>query len=208
MEPVDRTSGLRARKRTRTKLMVQTEALRLFQQKGYEQTTVDDIAHAAALSSRTFFRYFPTKEDVVLWDEFDDLPFEETWRRGEGDAPVARLLSTIRYMVGELYRRDPDLLLTRFKLAYTVPEVRARFFDQSFKLVGPYYTQLAEAFGVTADDLRLPVILASLFAAMMVALERWQRDDGREDLLRLFDDAIDIVARGLPELHHPGRPGA
>src|SRR5204863_7464233 len=121
--PAKDSSGLRRRKRIRTKQMVQKEALRLFVDKGYDQTTVDDIAHAAAMSPRTFFRYFPSKEDVVLWDEFDDAPFEETWSRGEGDGPVPRLVSSIRYMMEELYRRDPDLLLTRFKLSYQIPEV-------------------------------------------------------------------------------------
>jgi AcrR family transcriptional regulator len=200
MEP---DSGLRARRRTRTKLMVQAEALRLFAQKGYEQTTVDDIAHAAAMSPRTFFRYFPTKEDVVLWDEYDDLPFEEMWSRGHGE-PATRLVSIIREMVEDLYRRDPELFLTRLKLCYQAPEVRARFFDRSFAMVGPYYAQLAAAFGLPPDDLRLPVVLASLFGALMVAVDHWQRRDGRDDLLQLFDEVIAIVADGLPEL----RPGA
>ena len=200
MERVDEASGLRARKRTRIKLMVQAEALKLFGRKGYEQTTVDDIAHAAAMSPRTFFRYFPTKEDVVLWDEFDDLPFEETWSKGEGDHPVPRLVTTIRYMVGELYRRDPELLLTRFRLAYTVPEVRARFLDQTFNVIGPYYAQIADAVGVSPDDLRLAVIVATLFGAMLVAMERWVRRDGKDDLVQLFDEAMAIVAGGLPEL--------
>ncbi len=206
MEQVDTDAGLRTRKRTRTKLMVQAEALRLFARKGYEQTTVDDIAHAAAMSPRTFFRYFPTKEDVVLWDEFDDVPFAQTWSRGKGDAPVPRLVSSIRYMIEELYQRDPELLLTRLKLSYQIPEVRARFLDQSFTVVGPYYSQLAEAFGVPPDDLRLPVILASLFGAMMVAVDRWQRHDGRDDLLRLFDEAIAVLADGLPELRPSAKP--
>ena len=204
MEPVDGGSGLRARRRTRTKMMVQAEALRLFASKGYEQTTVDDIAHAAAMSPRTFFRYFPTKEDVILWDEFDDQPFEETWSHGEGDSPVVRLISSIRDMIGELYHRDPELMMTRFRLCYRVPEVRARFLDQSFTVVGPYYEQLADAFGVPHDDLRLPVVLAALFGAMMVAVGRWQADGGRQDLLKLFDDAVAVVARGLPELGPAG----
>src|SRR5215475_6141459 len=69
----ERSYDLRERKRTRTRLAIQAEAIRLFAEKGYENTTVEDIAYAAAISPRTFFRYFPTKEDVVIWDEYDPV---------------------------------------------------------------------------------------------------------------------------------------
>lgn len=212
MDEENRTSDLRARKRTRTKLMVQAEALRLFVAKGYEQTTVDDIAHAAAMSPRTFFRYFATKEDVVLWDEYDELPFAETWRQGQGDEPMVRLVSSIRFMIDDLWRRDPALLLTRFKLSLAVPEIRARFLDRSFTMAGPYYAHLAEAFGVPSDDTRLQVSVAALLGATMVAVARWADGDGRENLLDLYDEVVTVLAAGLPELtraaHGPGPAGA
>src|SRR6188472_3195108 len=83
-----RSFDLRERKRTRTRLMIQTEALRLFAEKGYAETTVEDIAHAAAISPRTFFRYFPTKEDVVMWDEYDPIALDLIQSRPE-DEPLA-----------------------------------------------------------------------------------------------------------------------
>jgi AcrR family transcriptional regulator len=200
-EPAD----LRTRRRIRTKLMVQREALKLFADKGYEQTTVDDIAEAAAISPRTFFRYFPAKEDVVLWDEYDDRPVEELIHDVKPDNVSAELIRQVREMLGALYTKDPDLLLTRMRLSFTVPEVRARFINQQMTMVGPYFDQLTAAAGAGRDDLGLAVSLAALFAAIMVAAERWQRGGGRDDLLRLFDDAVEALATSAGELRRAVR---
>jgi AcrR family transcriptional regulator len=199
-DPVHRSSDLRRRKRIRTKQMVQKEALRLFADKGYAQTTVDDIAHAAAMSPRTFFRYFPAKEDVVLWDEYDERRMQEVLQIRVDEDPLAQLIRRVREIFAEIYHKDPQLLLTRTRLSFTVPEIRARFFTEQLKLVGPYVDQLREAVGAGPDDLQLPVTLAALYSTMLVAIERWQRNDGREDLLRLFDDAIAALAAGATDL--------
>jgi AcrR family transcriptional regulator len=201
LNPANAPSDLRQRKRVRTKQMVQREALRLFADKGYEQTTVDDIAHAAAMSPRTFFRYFPTKEDVVLWDEYDEPPFQDMVRARLGEEPLADLILLVRETLADLYHKDPELLLTRTRLSLSVPEVRARFLHEQTTMIGPYFDQIADAVGTPRDDLQLRVTLAALYAAVLVAMERWQRHDGREDLLRLFDDAVAALAAGAADLH-------
>jgi AcrR family transcriptional regulator len=188
------SSELRRRRRIRTKQLVQREALRLFAAKGYDQTTVDDIAHAAAMSPRTFFRYFPAKEDVVLWDEYDERSLQELWQPRPGKDPLAELILRIRELMADLYHKDPELLLTRIKLSVRTPEVRARAIDEQFKLLGPYFAQLADTIGAPRDDLGLAVTLAAVFSAILVAMERWQRHDGREDLLKLVDDAFAALA--------------
>src|ERR687886_66340 len=72
-EPDRAAVGLRERKRARTKAAIQQQALRLFREQGYEATTIEQIAEAAEFSPSTFFRYFPTKEDVVMYDDIDPL---------------------------------------------------------------------------------------------------------------------------------------
>src|SRR4029453_6737549 len=94
--PQPRSYDLRERKRTRTRLMIQTEALRLFAEKGYAQTTIEEIADAAAISPRTFFRYFPSKEDVVLWDEYDPLALELLAARSVGEPLAETFRAVIR----------------------------------------------------------------------------------------------------------------
>src|SRR4029450_4190887 len=89
-----RSHELRERKRTRTRLMIQAEAFRLFAEKGYSETTVEEIADAAAISPRTFFRYFPTKEDVVLWDEYDPQVAELLAAR-PAEEPVAESVRAV-----------------------------------------------------------------------------------------------------------------
>ena len=65
--------SLRERKKAQTRAAIQTHALRLFREQGYDATTIEQIIEAADVSETTFFRYFPTKEDVVLQDDFDPL---------------------------------------------------------------------------------------------------------------------------------------
>jgi AcrR family transcriptional regulator len=199
-----RSFDLRERKRTRTRLMIQTEALRLFGEKGYAQTTVEEIADTAAISPRTFFRYFPSKEDVVMWDEYDPLALDLMESRPD-DEPLAEALhAVIRETLGGLYRRDPERLLARVRLAVSVPELRARFFDEQTHGVEQLAPLLARKRGAPADDMQLRVIGSALFAAVSVALDLWQKGGGKSDLLALLDQATDALAEGLRGL----QPGA
>ena len=85
---------------------------------------MEEIADAA-ISARTFFRYFPNTDDVVLWDEYDPLALDLVEARPD-DGPLAETLrAVIRETLGGLHHRDPERLLARVRLALTVPELRS-----------------------------------------------------------------------------------
>jgi AcrR family transcriptional regulator len=202
-----RSYDLRERKRTRTRLMIQAEALRLFAEKGYAHTTVEEIADAAAISPRTFFRYFPTKEDVVLWDEYDPEMGELLAARPE-DEPVAESFrAIIRENLGGLLRRDPDELLTRVQLLSSVPELRARFLEMQASWFSPTEDHGAEMMTAAfahrhrvPDERQLRATAGALSAAVTIAIDEWQRGSGKSDLLSLFDQTVDALATGIGEL--------
>ena len=201
-----RSYDLRERKRTRTRLMIQSEALRLFAEKGYADTTVEEIADAAAISPRTFFRYFPSKEDVVLWDEYDPQVGELLAARPD-DEPVAESFRAIMSeSLDGLLRRDPDQLLTKVRLLSSVPELRARFLEMQTSLLSSTERPGFEMAAALAhrhhvpDERQLRVTVGALSAAVTIAIDEWQRDGGKADLLSLFDQTVDALAAGIGEL--------
>jgi AcrR family transcriptional regulator len=180
--------------------MIQTEALRLFAEKGYAQTTVEEIAHAAAISPRTFFRYFPSKEDVVMWDEYDPLALELLDARPDDEPLAESFRAIIRETLGGLLRNDRERLLSRVRLAAAVPELRARFLDLQTQGIEQIAHFLATKRGTPVDDLTLQVVGSALLAAVSVALDRWQKDEGKSDLLALLDRATDALATVASDL--------
>jgi AcrR family transcriptional regulator len=195
-----RSSALRDRRRTRTRLLIQGEALRLFNEKGYAQTTVEEIADASDISPRTFFRYFPTKEDVVIWDEYDPLAADLIEARPKDEPLAETLYAIIREATAGLYRRDPEGLLTRFRLLMTVPELRARFQELQSHGVEQLAPLLSRHRGGGTNELLQRVVGSSLVAAVTVALDLWQQSGGRDDLLALLDRAIHALADSMGEL--------
>ena len=104
---------------------VQREALRLFADQGYEDTTVEQIADAADISTTTFYRYFPTKEDVVLDDDYDPI-VEQIIGSGDDEEPLVTTVRTAIAAVAAAVEVERDAALARLKLLASVPALRAR----------------------------------------------------------------------------------
>jgi len=85
------TTGLRERKKLKTRAAIQKEAMNLFLKRGFDATTIEYIAEAAEISPSTFFNYFPSKEDVVFQDELDPLILAAFNSQPEGTNPIAAI---------------------------------------------------------------------------------------------------------------------
>jgi hypothetical protein len=94
---------------------------------------------------------------------------------------------------------DPDQLLLRARLLSSVPELRARMLEQQDG-GNELLASLLAARHLGADDLGVRVLASALGGAVIAAVDAWQKDGGKSDLLEIVDRAIDALAAGLREL--------
>ena len=127
--PAGSAPGLRERKKIRTRAAIQQHALRLFRDRGYEATTVQEIAEAVEVSECTFFCYFPAKEDFVLWDPFDPLLVQVFRNPARTDASWG-LPGRIRQVLARLTEAERAEQRERVALLLSVPPLRAMLVHQ------------------------------------------------------------------------------
>ncbi|MGP3985006.1 TetR/AcrR family transcriptional regulator [Streptomyces sp. KR80] len=189
--------GLRERKKIKTRQAIRRAAYRLFEEQGYDATPVERIAEAAEVSPSTVFRYFPSKEDIVLTDEYDALLEAELRRRPAGEPP----LESIRQVVLETRRhvldQDREEIGLRAGLALGVPAIRARMAESNAATAHMLCRVLAERTGRPADDLELRVFAASVLASLQETVLHWAARGQVEDLAELIDRTLDTLSRGL-----------
>jgi AcrR family transcriptional regulator len=198
-------AGLRERKKQRTREAIVDAALRLFDERGFEQTTIADIAEAADIAPRTFFGYFPSKEDVVFADfpaEFDALA-ERLRGRDEDETAIDALRAFIADAL-----EHADLADERERCRKRVVKKSETLDAHRHALMGRMEDMLAQAvardFGDQPGDLRPPMI-ASAAVAALGSLDRpgiTDRDSPptREEALAMIDQALIFLQGGLAAL--------
>jgi len=183
-------AGLRERKKARTRCLIQEHALRLFLAKGYEATTIEEIAAAAEVSHMTVFRYFSRKEDLVLADEYDPLILQQLAARPSDEPVIERFRRALGGGLSRIYGADRDALLVRTRLILNTPALRARLWEQQ----AATERLVAQALGGHADEeaseLHLRVLASSCLAAVTTAVAVWAERDGAEELPDLIDQAL------------------
>lgn len=190
-------TGLRERKKAKTRAAIQAEALRLFREQGYAATTVEQIASAAEVSESTFFRYFGTKEDVVLHDRFDPLLIEAFHAQPAELGPIQALRATMNTVFGGLPVAELEQERVRGELIFSVPELRARLLVQLTETLEMTAGMLAERVGRSPDDFAVRVATGAVMGiALAVAVAAAERPG--VDYLALMDEGLAHLEAGLP----------
>ncbi|GIF20794.1 AcrR family transcriptional regulator [Actinoplanes tereljensis] len=186
-------AGLRERKKAKTRLAIREQAIRLFEEQGYAATTVDQIAEAAEVSPSTFFRYFPTKEDVILTDDYDPLIVEAIKAQPPGVSPVKALLNGMKSVFLQFSAEEWESERRRQRIYQAVPELRARVMNQTVMAVDMLAAALAERDGGSADDLSYRVVAGAIVGVVVAITPPGSANGfGPEDLGQL-EEALNIL---------------
>lgn len=192
-----RRGGLREQHKARTRAAIRSAAMELFSQQGYAGTTVEEIAARAQVSHTTFFRYFQSKEQVVIADDLDDqreaalaaIP------PGRSHFDLLRHLITTHYRIAVADEWASDA--RRHQLIYAEPLLRTAYQLQSDRTISKIGDFFADYTGVHADDLRLRVFIAAV-SGVLFHLADTIVDPADERNLETLLQAVDLLERGLP----------
>lgn len=205
MNVPDDQGGLRARKKQRTRAALIDAGLDLFLAHGYEATGVDQIAAAVEVSSRTFFRYFASKEDIALakGTEFDELLLDALTSRPAQDPPLGALRGA---MLDALRESAADSGVQRFlttqHLINKTPALLAGNLRRAAGAEAQLTAEIAKRQGLDpAEDMRPRVLVAAVCGALRIGLEATCADPSRDParMVELVEQAIDLATVGIPQ---------
>jgi AcrR family transcriptional regulator len=203
--------GLRERKKQQTRQAIHEAAMKLFAERGFDATTIADIAAAADVSPRTFFAYFGAKEEAVF-QKFD-MAFEDFSRalseRPQGTTALQALRAWIEQAVHQ-YAPSPETMRLEAKLRRESPAVAACDLRHNRMYEERLAEAVAEDLGEPVDALRPRLVAAAAMAALQASSDKAdlvaERDDPEAteamlaDPMAIVDDALRFLEAGLAAL--------
>lgn len=190
--------GLRERKKQRTRQALIEAAVRLFEDKGYDDVTVAEIADAAEVSPRTFFLHFPAKEDVLLADADVrvDLALQAISERRDREGLPEVLVRATEQMIVNAW--DGELAALRARLAASVPTLQARLLQRYITAQAELAQALHRAFPDRLDAITASALTGAVVGAVSAsALAALRRGDGPDEVRDAMRQAVALVARAV-----------
>ncbi|GAB3483279.1 acyl-CoA-like ligand-binding transcription factor [Nocardiopsis coralliicola] len=191
-------NGLRERKRDRAMRRIREVALELFEEEGFDAVTVERIAQAAEVSPSSVYRYFQTKEGIVLWNPNRDAALGRLFAAEYAGLP---LLETLRRGLAA-YFADPGVWSEgperrRVRLLLSVPSVQAAAVRRLTEAVDSLAEQIAARGGDAAEPFRTRIAAGALLGGVLSAVRVWQEEGGTEPLPALLDRTLATLEQGF-----------
>lgn len=190
-DPAPRIPGLRERKRRATVHRLQEVAVRLFDERGFDAVTIEEVAREAEVSPSTVYRHFGTKEGLVIHDEHDDALFERIAellpRHDLADAALVALDD----LDEEHFVRDLDLTIRRTRYMLDVPSVRAAALLYAWEMSEQVAVGLELTPGGRGRDLlERRAVAVSFVLGLLAGIEEWYRAGADEPVLQMFTRTV------------------
>jgi AcrR family transcriptional regulator len=198
--------GLRERKKQQTRDTIAQAALELFAQRGYDETTLAEIAEAAGVAPRTIFAYFESKEEILLCEEhaFLDVLKDKLETRPEGTTTV----DAMREFLATIKPGD-DKAHLRKKIITANPELQTKLRGRHAQLEPMLAESIAKDLGAGPDDIRPLLIAASMTAAFTSVRDRFMAAQSggepitHEEGMATLDQVLEFLRGGLQALQDP-----
>jgi len=197
LQVVDNKPGLRERKKARTRTSIQEQALRLFREQGYAETTVEEVAEAADVSPTTVYRYFPTKPDLVIYDELDEPMMAALRSQPRELSAVQAIRAAVTGGFGATLGPELEMQRLRAELIRDEPELRAAMLDEFIRSLRMIAVTIGERAGGTADP---DDVLALSGAVLGVTMAAWLASGGDgwiERFLERLDHGMALLETGF-----------
>lgn len=187
--------SLRQRKKDKTRSALQETALALFSEKGFADTTINEIAAVVDISPRTLLRYFQTKEDIVASCVEDSMAvfLSSLEARSQEEPAHVALLASARALLTK-YQSEARFYLAVERVIAASPTVRARKLDMTADLASRVAGLLQQRKADAAADEWPPILYPDLvFSIIRTVINRWVERDGEGSLVALFDEASGLI---------------
>jgi AcrR family transcriptional regulator len=188
--------GLREKKKQKTRLTLQQQALRLFRERGYQATTIEQIAEACEISPSTFFRYFPTKEALVLEDDYDPILIRAFQNQPPDLSLIQAFRAALRAGFEEIPADDKEAMQGRMRLMVSVPELRAASLLQMNDTLLLFATIVSERTGRSKDDFEVLTFCGAIIGAVM-SVQIYCLEHEEADFMVKVDEALAHLEAGL-----------
>jgi AcrR family transcriptional regulator len=190
---------LREKNRRRMLRETQREGMTLFLRLGFGAVLVEDIAAAVGVAGSTIYRHFKTKENIVLWDEHDEVLDAVLTDRLKNQAPLEAIRDAFVETLAERYQTDFDFQLARVRFIYATPALHAAAIEADFRAREELTRGLTQTLS-KKHKAAAPLLAGASLLALDVAMDRWQQNKGKRGLDTLIAAEFDRLS-GLAAIY-------